>query len=98
MSNDITEEDWDKLIQRIALGDCTPLLGAGINHPLLPLGPKIAQDWAEKHDYPLGDTYDLARVAQFLALKGPDKLAPKELIKETFEEKIRGLFEGPKKP
>lgn len=98
MSNNVTEEDWGKLIERVEEGACTPFLGAGVNYPLLPLGPRIAQDWAAEHAYPLDDTYDLARVAQFIALKGSDKLAPKELIKQIIEDKIRDLFSNTGRP
>src|SRR5688572_19522930 len=73
------ELDWDLLIRRIAAGRCTPFIGAGACHGTLPLGAQIASAWADRHGYPLRDSGDLARVAQFLAVK-KDPQFPKELI------------------
>jgi hypothetical protein len=98
MSDDITEDDWNLLVKRIKGGDCTPFLGAGVNVPMLTDASEIAQQWAAEHGYPLGDNYDLARVAQFLSLKGPDRLQPKDLIREMFETEIRKLFRGSESP
>ena len=98
MSNDITEEDWNLLVKRIKDGDCTPFMGAGVNVPMLPAGTKIAREWAAEYRYPLDDNYDLARVAQFLSLKGPDRLRPKDLIKQMFEVDIRNLFRSDESP
>lgn len=71
---------WEILLDRIREQKCTPFLGAGAAVPALPLGSTIAEEWAREHGYPLGDSHDLARVAQFLAVK-LDPVAPKEKIK-----------------
>ena len=63
MTMTLSGPDWDMLLQRIHAGKCTPFLGAGINHGVLPLGAEIARKWAETFAYPLEDASDLARVA-----------------------------------
>jgi SIR2-like protein len=73
---------WEILLDRIREQKCTPFLGAGASSGTLPLGGQIAADWARDHDYPLEDMHDLARVAQFLAVK-LDAMAPKEMIRRV---------------
>lgn len=79
MENKLNKDDWDLLLDRIKDGKCTPFLGAGACHGVLPLGSTIAEEWAQKLNYPLDDCSDLARVAQFLAINF-DAMRPKELM------------------
>ena len=55
MEDKLTRDDWDLLLDRIKDGKCTPFLGAGACHGVLPLGSSITEDWARKLDYPLDD-------------------------------------------
>jgi hypothetical protein len=77
MPDTLEERDWQILISRISDGRCTPFLGAGASFPALPLGSQIAHEWAQKYRYPLEDSRNLARVAQYLAVEY-DPLFPKE--------------------
>ena len=81
----MTPGDWERLLRRIKSGRCTPFLGAGVGVGALPLGAAIAREWAQRYDYPLKDSDDLARVAQYVAVV-EDPMWPKE--------EIRGFFEG----
>jgi hypothetical protein len=78
------EKDWDTLLTRIKAGKCTPFLGAAVNHGILPLGGEIARQWAASYDYPFESRSDLAKVAQFIAIR-TDATRPKELILETLD-------------
>jgi SIR2-like domain len=80
------DTQWNYLIERIREGKCTPFLGAGVNDPgILPLGSTIADEWAKDNTYPLEDSNDLARVAQYLAITKPDPMACKEeMIRKWF--------------
>src|SRR5215471_6971357 len=71
--------NWDLLVSRIMSGNCTPFLGAGAAAGAIPLGAEIAKRWANEYGYPLPDDSDLARVAQFIAVR-QDSMAPKELL------------------
>jgi hypothetical protein len=76
------EQSWKNLVGYIKLGKCTPFLGAGACFGTLPTGSHIAKDWVGE-DYPFGDKSDLAKVAQYLAVKQNDEMAPKfKIIKE----------------
>jgi len=77
----LENEDWTTLLYRIKTGICTPFLGAAVNYGMLPLGGDIAKDWAAEHHYPLDNTSDLAKVAQYLAIK-LDPSRPKELMRD----------------
>lgn len=92
------EHEWDLLLGRIQAGRCTPFLGAGACEGLLPSGRQLAEEWARRHNYPLDDCHDLARVAQFLAVT-VDSMHPKELLLNEFS-KCSGLpdFSAPDEP
>ena len=89
------ERDWELLLDRIKNGKCTPFLGAGINYGVLPLGGQIAREWADKYHYPLKDSDDLARVAQFLAVAYKDALFPKDRILERLRSVATPDFNQP---
>ena len=97
MTNTLDENDWDLLLRRIKDGKCTPFLGAGAAYGVLPLGSEIAQEWARDKGYPLDDAWDLARVAQFLAVT-EDPMSPKEKIRERFRQIAPPDFSAPDEP
>src|SRR6476620_2994003 len=82
------EKDWVNLLWYIKKGKCTPFIGAGACYPYLPLGSKLASDWAKEYSYPLKDVTDLPKVAQFMAIDNFD-MFPKNQITEIFEERIK---------
>jgi SIR2-like domain len=81
----VLESDWQLLLRRISSGACTPFLGAGACAGTLPLGSEIAARWASENDYPLEDSYDLARVAQYIGVHQDDAMYPKELVSGELE-------------
>ncbi len=98
MTDTLKEEDWRLLLYRIRQGRCLPFLGAGACAGALPLGSEIARKWAEDHDYPLGEPRDLARVAQFLAVKYDDAMFPKEMLLELIKDRQPPDFNAPDEP
>lgn len=81
----MSESDWNLLLGRIKNKKCTPFLGAGACSGVFPLGADIAREWAREHGYPLEDSRDLARVAQYVAVT-TDSMAPKEKIQRQFQD------------
>jgi len=63
-----TDDEWDGILLAIRTKMCTPFLGAGACHGILPLGTEVAQRWATAYGYPFDDPYNLPRVAQFVAI------------------------------
>jgi hypothetical protein len=80
------DQDWEELFFAIKDKKCTPFIGAGACVPWLPLGANIAKDWASKHNYPLEDSYQLSRVAQFLAIENGNDLYPKNILSRLIKE------------
>jgi|GEM_PF-611343 len=93
------EEDWNRLLRRIKDGKCTPFLGAGVSAEKIPIGSKIANEWAREYDYPMEDSDNLARVAQFVAVTEEDEMFPRDeicnRITELSEEVPPTYFETP---
>jgi hypothetical protein len=89
--------DWEGLLLTIKYGKCTPFLGAGACYGVLPLGSSVAKEWAEKYKYPLEDSHNLARVAQFVAVER-GAMRPKYEIKEGFEKVGSPDFNDPLEP
>jgi hypothetical protein len=80
----LTETAWNDLIDLIKKGKCTPFIGAGASGARLPIGSKLARQWARENAYPLKDTSNLTRVAQFLAIRRFD-MFPKEQVSQLFQ-------------
>jgi hypothetical protein len=57
---------WDPLLNRIASGECTPILGPGVTTNFLPSRETIALTLSDRLAYPFADRHNLPRVAQFL--------------------------------
>ena len=77
-------KDWDILLRHISKGKCTPFIGPETTAGFYPMKRDRAQKWCDDEDYPLGDRSELARVAQFLAVRDyPAK--PIERLIEEFE-------------
>jgi hypothetical protein len=83
----LSDEDWEELLYAIKDKKCTPFIGAGACAPWLPLGKDVARDWASKHNYPLEDSYQLSRVAQFLAIENGNDLYPKNVLSRELKQK-----------
>jgi len=95
--NTLEERDWDSLLRRIKDGNCTPFLGAGACAGSIPLGSEIARKWAQEYDYPLADWWDLARVAQFMAVKR-DPMFPKDEFVRLLRSVTPPDFNAPDEP
>jgi hypothetical protein len=81
MFNTLENGDWDSLIGTIRDGNCTPFLGAGACAGIVPIGFEIAQEWAKEHNYPLKDSWDLACVAQCLAIRRYPMFPKDEMVR-----------------
>jgi hypothetical protein len=60
------------------------VVGAGASDGVVRLASQIAEDWAAKYDYPIVDSNNLARVAQYLAIK-----EYADFPKEQMEDELR---------
>jgi hypothetical protein len=92
----MNDHDWQALIRRIEDGRCTPFLGSGASVPKIPTGRELARRWADTSGYPLDDAEDLARVAQYVAVRSaPDMIRPKEDLEQELREVEPPDFDDP---
>src|SRR5215213_15920 len=83
-SQRLEDRDWDALLKQIKKGKCTPIIGQQACNGLYPLKGDRALKWAEDEDYPLDNCNELARLAEFLAVRDyPAR--PIERLTEEFE-------------
>ncbi|WP_449065235.1 SIR2 family NAD-dependent protein deacylase [Planomonospora algeriensis] len=59
------DADWQRLINQLRRGDCTPFLGAGACRTL-PTGTALSREYAARYGYPFADAHNLARVMQYV--------------------------------
>jgi len=85
--------DWDSLVESIHRKECVPFIGSGASVPWIPSDAEIARNWAALHNYPLEDSSDLARVAQFLAIQNDEVYPKKILSKELKERRLPGILD-----
>jgi hypothetical protein len=97
MPNGLTDDDWGDLLRRIKNHECTPFVGAGACARTLPLASDLAESWAAKYEYPLADTTNLARVAQYLAVQR-DPIFPKQELRDTLRGATAPDFAAPDEP
>lgn len=74
IAGDKSESFWPFLLDDLRKGKCVPFLGPRVATGLLPAPGDIATKLAEKYNYPLADTRDLAKVARYIALNAPQDL------------------------
>lgn len=80
----LRDRDWKELLKQISKGRCTPFIGPEACRGLYPLKGERARKWADEEDYPLEDRSELARVAQFLAVRDSE-VTPIDRLTEEFE-------------
>jgi hypothetical protein len=90
----LSDADWDSLLSRIETQKCTPFLGAEASSGSLPSRSQIAAKWAEEFHYPMEDSHDLARVAQFIATN-MDQARPREVLLREFKQAKKPDFQDP---
>lgn len=78
--HDMGDEDWERLLDQLNSGDCTPFLGSGACAGSLPTGRALSQKMARRWGYPFEDDHDLPRVTQFAAMRYGDSVYVKRQV------------------
>lgn len=94
----LDDNRWKTLLTRIKNKRCTPFLGSEACFGTMPTSSEIAKDLADEYDYPFEDTYDLARVAQFVTTKLGDPFPVRAKVIERLSEATRPDFKDRNEP
>jgi SIR2-like domain len=78
----LSEGEWETLVESIMSTRCTPFIGAGVAAPPLPLGRDLARQLAEDYRYPLTDTFNLPRVAQYVSIIRSSGFLKRKIVRE----------------
>lgn len=92
------DSDWERLIDQLGRGDCTPFLGAGACVGTLPDASALSRRWARQYDYPFQDHHDLARVMQYISISRGDPIYIKEKVCDDFDRVDPPPFNDPCEP
>jgi len=79
------ESGWETVVDSVLANECTPFLGAGVALPHLPSGEAMALELAEEYEYPLTDTGNLPRVAQFLSTTHQSAFAKRKILEKILQ-------------
>jgi hypothetical protein len=94
----LDDRDWDSLLLRIKSGKCTPFIGPEVTRSIIPAEHEIAAGWAAEHAYPLNDPDNMARVAQFLAIRRDPAFPADAVATRLAQLKVRPNFDDPDEP
>ncbi len=83
------EPTWETLLLKIRKGECTPIIGPGLNSTIARLRSEIALSWAEIYQYPMAfhERISLPQVAQYIASVYGD-----DFTYAHYEERIREIM------
>jgi hypothetical protein len=80
LSDDWDDRDWDRVVEQVREGDCTPFLGAGACTNVLPTGSDLCREWAERHGYPFDGRAELPQVMQYVSIIEGDPVTIKRRV------------------
>jgi hypothetical protein len=94
----VLKREWNRLIEQVKSGDCTPFLGAGASVGTLPIGKELSSTWADEYDYPFDNRTDLAEVMQYASIIEKDPVTVKQHVTDYLSNLGRPDFRDPTEP
>ena len=82
------DRDWQRLVDQVRHGDCTPFVGAGASTGILPngglpTGAQLSEYWADYYDYPFAEgRSNLSDVMQYAIITEHDPVTVKRRVAE----------------
>lgn len=92
------DHDWDRLVDQIRRGDCTPFLGAGACSPTLPMGAELGRSLANQYRYPFDDGSILHEVTQYASIIDGDPVTVKQRVVRELSRRGEPDFADPSEP
>lgn len=72
------DDAWKRTVYLIRTGECTPFIGAGASADHVPVAGDLAEALAREYRFPFDENRDLARVAQFAAIREGSRMYVKK--------------------
>jgi hypothetical protein len=94
----VDERDWQRLVEQLRNGDCTPFLGAGACAGALPTGSELGRQWAERYQYPFQDGSNLPEVMQYASIVEGDPVTVKQRVARELSSLPDPDFTDPAEP
>jgi hypothetical protein len=94
----VDERGWQRLVEQISNGDCTPFLGAGACYGTLPMGGELSRMWANDYKYPFGDGFNLPEVMQYVSVLEQDPVTVKQRLTDQLSTHGEPDFNDPAEP
>ncbi len=93
------EDAWRRTVYLINRGQCTPFIGAGVSADHVPLAADLAEVLAREYAFPFDEPRDLARVAQYAAIREGSRMYVKKRLADDMIAGIpRPAFDNPDDP
>lgn len=92
------ERDWDRLVEQITNGDCTPFFGAGACSGVLPTGDDLCRTWADHYQYPFDNRSALHEVMQYASIVEEDPVTVKQRVARELAELGEPDYMDPTEP
>ncbi len=92
------EREWQRLVEQIQGGDCTPFLGAGACTGTLPLAQELSRVWADNYQYPFKNEANLHEVMQYACVIEGDAVTVKRRLTEQLSNMGEPNFTDPSQP
>jgi hypothetical protein len=94
----VHERDWQRLVEQLRNGDCTPFLGAGASSATLPTGEELSRTWANDYEYPFTDGSNLPSVMQYASVVEQDPVTVKQRLTDQLSRAAEPDFTDPREP
>lgn len=75
---EISKTDWRTLVRRTRQGKLLPIISDQVTGQLLFDNQALIQAWSNDIGYPLGHSFSVTRLAQYVSIEGNDDLVAKE--------------------
>jgi hypothetical protein len=87
--DDDSFEQWNSIVKFVQNGDCVPIIGPDVAEDVFGLTRNLAAEIADAEEFPfdLRDRNDLAKVAQYLAIRHSPAGA-KDIVKDAYGDRL----------
>jgi hypothetical protein len=94
----VHEREWQRLVEQVRIGECTPFLGGGACTGTLPPDADLSRYWAGNYEYPFTNEANLHEVMQYACVVEGDAVTVKRRVTEHLADMGDPDFTDPCQP